>query len=276
MSRISDCIGRAVRKLLRCFPRKVEFSLGELMLQRGEPSHAQFVISALLMDVENYCDKNDASFHYQNVGRGLRGFNEAEIDASNDRFRRTIDSVVQNGYREDSLLQVGRDITLHDGTHRTAICLYLNHYALKGNAYCYKSPFFYRTADEFIQFMGFPQDYVNEVLDKYHQIQDSLIGNGLVYGCFSEKDPSTYLEKMAGLHLHSCRHVRPDQSGREGYYLQFTMDDPNYRIKGDRIVSRTCERLEKTLKANYPSTSFWVSKNCMEGKEMFDQLKPFC
>ena len=210
MSSMNELTGRVWRKLLRFFPQKVEFSLGELMLQRGEVSHAPFAISALLMDIENYCDNGDASFHYQNVGHKIRYGADSDVSVSNNRFRKTIDSVIQNGYREDSLLDVGSDLTLHYGTHRTAICLYLKRYGLLGNAFRYKSPFFLKTAKEFVKRMGFPQDYVNEVLGIYCQMQDALIDYDVSYCCvYGGNRLPVFLNANNGVHIHKTYRLKP-------------------------------------------------------------------
>lgn len=219
MSSMKDLTGRIWRKFLRFFPQKVDFSLGELMLQRGEVSHAQFAISALLMDVENYCDKGDTSFHYQNVGHKIRYGADSDVSASNNRFRNTIDSVIHNGYREDSLLDVGSDLTLHNGTHRTAICLYLKRYSLGGYAYRYKSPFLLSTAEEFIKRMGFPQDYVDEVYAKYCQIQQFLIADGVSYCCVAGGDKlPVILNESNGVHIHKTYRINPVMGAMGGVF----------------------------------------------------------
>lgn len=85
MNKVCDLPGRIYRKVLRYFPDPVDYSLGELMLLRKEVSHAQFSISALLMDVENYCEKGDTSFYYQNVGHKVRCGNDSDTTASNGK-----------------------------------------------------------------------------------------------------------------------------------------------------------------------------------------------
>ena len=254
------------------------------MLQRGEVSHAQFAISALLMDIENYCDKGDASFHYQNVGHKIRYGADSDVGASNNRFRKTIDSVMQSGYREDSLLDVGSDLTLHNGTHRTAICLYLKRYGLRGNAFRYKSPFFLKTAKEFVKRMGFPQDYVDEVLGKYRLMQDALIADGVSYCCVYGGDQlPVFLNANNGVHIHKTYRLKPvtgavgggilfkDDLLKDGGLLcQFTLDEPDYEIKGNKAISRTCERMGKNDKS-----ILQISKNCLEGKALYDLLSPY-
>ena len=212
MNTIINIANRAWRKFLRFFPKHIEFSLGELMLQRKEVSHGQFAISALVMDVENYCLRGDASFYWQNVGRRIRLGNNYDSSSSNSRFREVIDSVMRNGYREDSLLEVGTDVMLHNGTHRTAICLFNKHYQVKGNAYCYQSPFFKPTASEFIDEMGFDREYVEAVMRKYNAIQEGLLDDGISYCCFSDNEQiMTELTKDDSVHVKRIHSVKADK-----------------------------------------------------------------
>ena len=56
-----------------------------------------------------------------------------------------------------------------------------------------------------------------------------------------------------------------------GLLCLFTLDEPDYRIKGNKAISRTCERMEN----NDKSQSVQISKNCLEGKALYDLLSPY-
>lgn len=128
-----------------------------------------------------------------------------------ERFRKVIDSVITKGYRKDSLMHVGRDFTLQDGTHRTAICLFIHNYQLSGNAYRYKSPFFKRSAKEFISEMNFDDDYVEAVLKKYEEIQNSLIDDGVCYNCLLDETMNPFIiEQEKGVHIKRIYQVQTD------------------------------------------------------------------
>ena len=62
---------------------------------------------------------------------------------------------------------------------------------------------------------------------------------------------------------------------RGGKLIQFILDAPSFKIKGGLPTSRSCERIETKFKMSFPSSTIIVSKNCLEGKQLFDELRPY-
>jgi|GEM_PF-1920956 len=73
-----------------------------------------------LLTIENYLEKGDDAFVLYNKMQYARG----ALEGYENRFKNLINSVYSSYYRINSVIKVGRDGHLLDGSHRLAIALY--------------------------------------------------------------------------------------------------------------------------------------------------------
>lgn len=266
-------LSKVYRIIMRNFPRDVKMSLGDIMLQRDFVTHPQFAVSLLLLDIEDYLIKGDDSFSHKRFSQSHIRKDGVSIDDVVIRFKRVIDSCVADGFKEDSFLEIDKQATLMNGTHRTAICLYLMHFEINCKAYCYKFNYWKDSAVDFVEKNGFDKHFAQEVFNKYRKVQKTLIDNGVAFCCLTDNTEVLFeFLRIRGCHIQ--RICRVNQPGAKGLQLViFTIDDPDYIIKQERVVSKTVLKLERDVKKNGLIKRFDVSKNCLEGMRMYDGLK---
>ena len=57
-----------------------------------------------------------------------------------------------------------------------------------------------------------------------------------------------------------------------GYFLQFSMPEPRYTVRNGQLCSLRACSIEKVLKIRYgKEAQVLVSKNCLEGKGLYDK-----
>lgn len=261
------------------FPLNVEISIGDIMHKRDEMTYLQFAVSALYLDVINYCRYGDDSFFYQNeLKKYFEGCNYDQ-DYYNKRFQDVIDSCLLNGFNKESYLFVDKEINLSNGSHRTAICLYLGIYQLKAKSYQVKNRHFKLLKDH-ILLSEFPFKTLNEINDAYKGITDFLINNGVSMCAILPQE----LKIDGIIDMISVKKFKLKQSGEiiiagmtldtsKNYLLYlFTLKAPQYKVKNGRVLSMKMVNIEKVLKKEH-NVNFIISKNCSEGKEYFDMVK---
>jgi hypothetical protein len=265
--------GKIIRRVMRKFPVDVKMSLGDILLQRENITHPQFAISLLLLDIEKYLENGDASFFHKRTSQSLIRKDEVNIDVVISRFKKVIDSCVTDGFKEDSYVEIDKYATLMNGTHRTAICLYLKHYDILCKAFNYKFPYWKESADDFVRINGFDTAFAKEVYNKYEEIQKTLLNDGVAFCCVTENiDLLSDVFQSCGCHIkrsYQLKHRGP----KDRKIFLFSIDNPDYIIKENKVISKTCLFVEREIKSLLPAVSFEISMNCLEGKRMFDSLK---
>lgn len=104
--------------------KEIEVSVGDIILQRSNIDHCQFLLSSRMLDVRNYCENNIKNFIYRNtVARAAWGSHHKE-EIGNKHFTSLIESYKLKGYDPVSTILVDRDCRLIDGNHRMGTNLY--------------------------------------------------------------------------------------------------------------------------------------------------------
>jgi hypothetical protein len=114
--------------------------------------------------VENYFDKNDFGFELYRKMQTKRGF----VKGAEEKFKKLIASVNENGFDECSALPVGKNQELADGSHRLALALYFDKklIPLKVNRFSYDT---YYGIDWF-KHNDFTQDEIQILEDRKRKI----------------------------------------------------------------------------------------------------------
>lgn len=269
VAKVLELPQKIIRRFLKLFPKHVQMSLGDLMLQRADVYHLQFSVSALILDIENYC-KGDKSFYYQNVSKKKYYGNEYDIQTSNKRFSDVIDSVMKDGFRSDSTIETDRHVRLIDGTHRTAIMTYFGVFFFKANIYPFSLQY-YANADAFIEDRQFDSKYVSDVWESFGNMQQMLIQRGLCFCCSYYCNDDSFIHTLDNLIESNGGHIKNRMVIDNKTVLQFILDNPDYKVKRGQLESRTILRIEKEINSILPKNTFYkISHNCTQGKEIYE------
>jgi hypothetical protein len=58
--------------------------------------------------------------------------------------------------------------------------------------------------------------------------------------------------------------------------IQFTLDDPDYKYVGGNLISMRIEEIKEIIRDRCESDdTIQISRNCKEGKEIFDALEQY-
>ena len=100
-------------------------SVGDLVNQRDEIEHNQFLFTSRILDIEDFCNRGINTFPWQNsISRKVYGTAHREEDG-NRAFTKLIHSFQEKGYDQTSFFTVDRDLRLLDGNHRMGMCLFM-------------------------------------------------------------------------------------------------------------------------------------------------------
>ena len=247
----------------------IEVSIGDFMLKRKELSQIQFGISALYLDIDRYIKNGDTSFYYQNVAKKFWYGEDYKTTDDDLRFKETIDSILANGYNADSTIELDRDVTLVNGTHRTAILLCLHKYNVRAYRYSFRWRWF-KNANKYIEKAKFEKKFVDDVIENYEKIERELIWSGATLSIWvGEKD--SYLIRNFFVKNKKVRLLRTTNHVSGGVLFQYSFCNPNYRIKEGKIVACATDELEQYLRNN-GIENYRLAKNCLEGMALFDDL----
>lgn len=260
------------------FPKSVNLSVADYMLKRERVTQLQFGICELLLDIESYLNKGDASFYHNNYSKELYGENY-DREASDKRFKDVIDSVKKNGYDMNSFVLTNKKIELGNGTHRTAMLLYLRQMEVKAKVFHHSDRNYFGYADETLKRLKAPKEYVDEIWSKFEDVQNLLLDIGASYNILVKTDIETsFLCDCDAKRMHK---IKPSTFRRllgktvnlesGGTLYQLTLNNPDYYCHHRQIISKKMEEIERLLKVN--KNYLFVSRNCTEGKELFDGLK---
>ncbi len=257
--------------------KQCEASVGDIILQRAELEHCQFLLTARKMDIEAYCSGEDKTFPYQNtVSRAIYGIDHEE-ELGNRQFAELIQSYKDNGYNPSSYLTVDNDCRLIDGNHRMGMNLYMgierfNIRILKRESVNKKN------LDRYFE-LGLSTSFIKRVFDESQRIQEWLINTGNTFCCLIQgevaKDNISLVSDIEMMTTVLKKEVKA-KSKVESVLIQFSLIEPKYEIRDNKLESQRVFEIERLLKkraAKYSlNTLIRVSKSCLEGKEIWKEF----
>ena len=211
------------------------------------------------------CGKTDISF-----------FNDGRERAA---FRDLIQSYMEKGYNGKSHFLLDRDCLLRNGTHRTALHIYLKDYTAK--AYVLKRKFSVFD-DSYSNFKNnLQKDVFLTVEDRLENIRKELIENGVsfcavlpniislteLFDDICERRSMLLKKDFANSFHFMCNSFDPIDNQIYKLVL-FSLKDPNYKVVNGYLESA------KIKNQRWPS-GVYISRSCYEGKKIYDALKPY-
>ena len=279
---IRKLLGIIHGSLLRFYDKltaqECEVSVGDIILRRAEFDHCQFLLTTRKLDVSSYLSGRDRSFPYQNtISRAVYGAAHKE-EQGNRMFATLIESYMANGYVKSSLLTVDKECRLIDGNHRMGLNLHMGIERINVRYLRRFSPF-PRNLDTYLM-MGISSFFMEEVYTEFCNIQKWLIKTGNTFCCtlkgeFEKGEISLLNDLRQSSNVLNVQNVGGLEY-RGGVLVQFAIDYPSYYVKGGRLYSRRAEDIERLLhqrkKLYGLDVDIKLSKNCIEGKEMWKTL----
>lgn len=263
-------VGYMLRKVQRRLlskrnPKRVEVSLGDYMLRRGDISQIQAGVAALFLDTERYINNKDDSFYYQNVSKKYWYGSDYDTTSDDLRFKGTIDSIIAKGFDPDSVVDIDKDCTLQNGTHRTAALLCLHKYQVGALVFAYRWHWF-KNADEYFKQMGYDERYIDDIKTSFDRVESELISVGATFVLWLPNNQFNTIEELFKKNDIRLLAVHSDE------LIQFAFVSPKYIVKNNTIVSKSAEGLERQLRKKQLK-GFKLSKNCLEGMDIFNEYK---
>ena len=266
---ISYLYGKFIKTIDSLFCSRVECSIGDIVLQRDVPSNNQLLLTSRLLDVEKFFEEKDKTFPYQNaISYKKYGANHKE-QRGNMHFRDLIESYRKNGYKPDSYITCDKDLFLMDGNHRMGLHIYEK--IEKVNVRIVKRKVNFEYSGDWYYSVGLPSDMMEQIYKKYQEIQQWLINSGNTFSLLIENINDKILNiKIDIYHLVNVLHIYDIDDN--SLFVQFSLQQPDYVVKGGELISRRTCFIEKVLQARFPNSKIQISKNCLEGKRNYESI----
>lgn len=263
---------------------KVDCSVGDILLKRGEIYHNQLLVASKVLDVERYMQTKESYFPYQAaMTKVIYGDNYYGTEQLNKAFADLIESYLLNGYKEDSYFETDKEFRLANGNHRCALN-FLTDTRVTRVLFSKRRIRFDKGIDWYIS-RKLDVELLNNILVKYGEIQEQLVAKG---DCFCLLTNS---EELAGLlstmvimldkkavKIHEPNNIL----GKEilpGEYilLMYSHWHPEYRVKKGKLVSIRNREIEQALINRalvYKSDDSVVitGDNCLEGRLIYESV----
>lgn len=245
---------------------RFECSVGDILLQRDIIQTNQFLLTSRLLDVEAYLSGADKSFPFQNAISYKTYGNNHNEELGNSRFKALIESYVREGYHFDSFVTCDRNMNLLDGNHRMGLHIYEGLDTISVRRIKRKIPFQYGI-DNYYQ-LGLPSSFIEQILDRYSQIQQWLIEEGMTFCAYIYGEGIDMLLKDLN---RLCKVLKVLVcNDNQGLLVQFSMPDPQYTIKEGGLVSERVLEIERIINGRIKgAVTFQISKNCFEGQRIY-------
>lgn len=265
----------AVLKLYdRLFSVKFECSIGDIILKRSVPQNNQLLLTSRLLDVEEFLDRGNEKFPYQNaISYKKYGIDHKE-QRGNFHFKELIDSYMKKGYQSESYITCDKNLSLMDGNHRMGLHLYLkieNVYVRMVS----RSVKFQYGGDWYYQ-VGIPTDMMEKIYSKYDEIQDWLVESGNTFSILLESNCTIDNNIIADIKriVNVLNVLDKTKNGVFSKLIQFSMNDPRYFVSNHQLRSLRAFEIESVIKSRMKDIGrVKISKNCLEGRNMMVSFK---
>lgn len=254
-------------------------SVGDLVNQRLEIEHNQFLLTSRLLDIEAFCNQGEVSFPWQNsISRKAYGSAHREEDG-NRAFTRLIHSFQEKGYDQKSFFTVDHDLRLLDGNHRMGLCLFMDIYTINIRVLRRRVPV-PKTIDWYLD-VGLDSSFVKSVVDKYREVQKKMVESGNVF-CAVLQDSEllldlsflTKVEKVDSFSGGDNAVFEGRKLPVNGVIVRFTLYNPQYCIKHGKVYSKRITEIKKIIQKRTKNIVIF-SQNCLEGRNLFNLVKPY-
>lgn len=274
-------MNRLVKKILKipynlflrlyddCTQLYAECSIGDIVLQRGVIQNNQLLLTSRLCDVTNFYRYKDKTFYYQTtISRKSYGYRYDE-EKHNKAFCDLINSYKEYGYNPSSRITVDKNLTLMDGNHRIGLNIYEG--IIRINIRCVRRQSKFPFGIDWYYKVGLSSLFIQELRTKFFEIQNWLIETGNTFCMYISKDSINKDIKVTDDVYGICNVLRIKKTALGEVICQFSMQNPKYVVINNSVISKRAIEIFQILKTRYgKEIEIVVSRNCIEGKKMFD------
>lgn len=249
------------------FASECAASIGDIMLCRGIIENNQFLATTRLLDIEDWFN-NKKDFKWQNTISYAAYGDQHQKESGNRAFESLISSYEKNGYDITSPFVVDKACLLLDGNHRMGMNLYHGFHEVSLKVLKRKGKNGYGL-DWYVK-KKIPKCFLDSVLERYQKIQNQLVEDGDTFCCIASNkaivEALSYLCNIKAIHKYCEKNNR---GGTERWFVQFTVEDPQYCVNRGTLLSYRSLEIEKILVNRFEREDIFVSKNCLEGYRMY-------
>lgn len=274
--------------------RKTLVSVGDILMNRDEAIFVQFSTLSRILDIQSYVEQGDKRFVVQDTlakyKYGERYGKDYNHNLMSKHFSSLIDSFRNNGYNEKSIVELDKEGTLTDGTHRVAMAVYCHQWELNAKIVRRKSKYPHNI--DYFYKLGIDTCLIEEIVRQGNVVEEKFIMNGVSLGCLIyDVQPSIINSILNDLKaLCDVKRLKPFilpkgattsfeptiKTTIEGNYILFILRNPKYDYKNKELISTRSKEIETTLNNRYEGKSkILFMNNCRKGKEMFNELQSY-
>jgi hypothetical protein len=279
-------MGISILKLYDRFTSKnVTVSIMDLMVEKGELDHHQFLVAARLLDIEEYfsngrCDDNSI-FRWQNKTSQFAYGNKYNKTLGNEKFKNLIESYKTNGYDERSAIIVNKNYRILDGTHRLALNIYykmdtINVCVISRSAKTINSTNWYYK-------IGMKTVDIKRILARYKEIKNGYKVHDFV--AILQTEAASYYDSITDDMKILCKVERYEDVINDDNYIQriiyLNFDNPLYisQRNGQNPFSQKANEIQEIINTRYKNITqsnhlfCKVSKNIAEAKQWVESFQ---
>lgn len=231
----------------------IDLDIRELFLSNAEEGSFERLdtVVRFLTIKKFYENVPDAFSLYQKMQEERLG-NKDEAKRWCIRFEKLIKSFDERGYSKDSCLTIGKDLQIHDGSHRTALCLYNKIFVVPCNVIAYKKKVEYGL-NWFLEH-HFTSDEMMEIINQYNQLLQEFKKPYYVQTYNKDDISNDILDIVA---------EKISENSKMSLY-SFTPHSYKYNLINKKLVNSECERLFDILNIRMKGIILNVCKNYEE------------
>ncbi|MCR4678874.1 MAG: hypothetical protein K5679_08975 [Lachnospiraceae bacterium] len=275
----------AVNRLYDAFTAsKVDCSVGDILLKRGEIYHNQFLVASKVLDAERYMRTKEQHFPYQAaITKVIYGDSYYGTEQLNQAFADLIKSYLASGYKEDSYFETDKEFRLANGNHRCALN-YLMDTRVTRVLFSRRRIRFDKGIDWYVSHK-LDAGLLNKILDKYGEIQEQLVARGDCFCLLTNSEEladllstMTIMLSRKSVEIHEASNILGKDISPGKYILSmYSHWQPEYGVKKGKLVSIRNREIEQALISRasvYKSDKSVVitGDNCLEGRLIYESV----
>lgn len=224
------------------------------------------------MTVEKYLKGDENAFVLYKKMQKKRLGSLPEADKWCNRYKDLITSMIHNGYQSDSKLTINESLEIHDGSHRTALCLFNE---------CKEVPCFLIHYEKKVQYgirwfvnNGFLIEEILEIKKKYEELIERF---NLPY-CYylkyrTENDIKTVNKIFTVLFgENSVSQIWRDLQ-RGTVFCHVYDRSPQYENINNRVCNLNMVKVERIIRNRNPEIEIYIAKNFSDNEELLKKCE---
>lgn len=254
----------------RLLTKNINCSVGDIILSGDALDDGQLTVLSRYYDVSQY-KKGDVSFPFQNALSRILWGKAHDEDRGNKSFTNLIKSYDDNGYRMDSKIQLDKNASLMNGSHRVAMNIYYRYYEMAASI-SWRAIHNHRNLDWYIK-NGLDSFYVDVLRGVRNEVRKKLFRDGVTLAVVIQYQGELLEQLKAWLNNNttSYRILFLSSETTRKALIQFTLSNPSYQSNKGRLLSRAMPRFTRDLSKQVGVDVVDSASNCTDGMNLFQR-----